>query len=111
MPSSSVIEEFSLGDDMFPESCPFRLFVATFTLDGADSVFNLLLVAFRQAFLFTGALVMCGFLCLCVGAPVSLFLLPLVAEFLRFYVFSGSYDSLGQLLETSLLFSRRGAVS
>ena len=47
----------------------------------------------------------------CIYIPALHFLLPLVAEFLSFYAFSGSYSSPDWLLETSLLFSRRWCYS
>lgn len=52
-----------------------------------------------------------GLLYLCMSILTPLFLLPLVTEFLNFYFLTGSYNSPGWLIKTSLLFSRRWCYS
>ena len=47
-----------------------------------------------------------GVFCLCMGTSALLSLLPLVAEFLSFYTFRGSYNSSAWLLETSFVYRR-----
>lgn len=65
-----------------------------------------LLVTFRMGHAVYWCYYVWGFLCLCIGIPATFFLLPLVAEFLSFYIFSVSYHSPDWLLESSLLFPK-----
>ena len=108
--TSSVIGEllFSLCDRMFPWLFIFFVVLCCcFHIWRSRRFFKSLLVAFMWGVLFEVVVTNRDFLCLCVSPPAPLFLISLLAEFLTFYVFFGSYNSPGWLLEASLLCYRR----
>lgn len=60
---------------------------------------------------FGGLVIIWGFISLGMNTAASLFLFPLVAGFLSFHVFSGSYKAPSWLLESSFCFPEDGTMA